>query len=187
VLVCKWQKLEGKAWKEASWQEKHHFFQVWQERPLSKQVSRQQQGGREEEMEVANLMLNGQGIVLVTVAPMIKMSKKMWIADMAVSTHITNEEQGLYNVKNVNELIKISSGANVYATKVGKLDISFVQENGCWVTFTLKKNVHYIPSFYVKVFSLMVVMLRGCKIISKNLTIIVRTDALKFEIRLPTM
>jgi len=96
--------------------------------------------------------------------------------------HFTNEEKGLYIIKNMKESIKISSGENIYATKVGKLDISFVQENGCWVTFTLK-NVHYIPSFYVKVFSLMVVMLRGCK----NLTIIVRTDALKFEIRLPTM
>jgi len=100
--------------------------------------------------------------------------------------HFTNEEKGLYIIKNTKESIKISSGEDIYATKVGKLDISFVQENGCWVTFTLK-NVHYIPSFYIKVFSLMVVMLRGCKIISKNLTIIVRTDALKFEIRLPTM
>jgi len=60
------------------------------------------------------------------------MSKKTcWIANMAVSTHITNEEKGLYIIKNTKESIKISSGEDIYATKVGKLDISFVQENGC--------------------------------------------------------
>jgi len=77
---------------------------------------------------------------------------------MAASMHITNKEQGLYDVKKVKESIKLGSGKNVYATKVGKLDVSFVQENGYRVTFTLE-NVRYIPSFYIKVFSLMTAML----------------------------
>jgi len=132
----------------------------------------------EEEIEVANLMLNSRDIV--TVVPMIKMSKKMWIAHMAASMHITNEEQGLYDVKNIKESIKIGSGENVYATKVGKLDVSFVQEKGRRVAFMLK-NICYIPSFYVKVFSLTVTMSKGCKIISKNLVIIVRKGMLKLR------
>jgi len=103
----------------------------------------------------------------------------MWIADMAASMQFTNEEAGLYNVKSMKELIKISSGENIYATNFGKLDISF-QENRCQATFMLE-NVCYILSFYIKVFCLMVAMSRGCKIMSKNSMIIVRKDALKLR------
>jgi len=37
---------------------------------------------------------------------------------------------GLYNIKNVEEAVKIGSGEIIHATKVGRLDISVLQENG---------------------------------------------------------
>jgi len=48
---------------------------------------------------------------------------------MAASMHITNEEMGLYDIKEVEEAVKIGSGEIIHATKVGRLDILVLQEN----------------------------------------------------------
>jgi len=89
--------------------------------------------------------------------------------------HITNEEKGLYDIKEVEEAIKIGSGEIVHATKVGRLDVSVLQINRHRVTFTLE-NVCYIPDFCIKLFSLMVAMSKGCNILSKSTMIIVQKN-----------
>jgi len=59
-------------------------------------------GEEEEEMDIANLMLNTQGIVLMTTSPTINLPSMTWIANLGVSTHIMNEECGLYKKRCIN-------------------------------------------------------------------------------------
>jgi len=43
------------------------------------------------------------------------------------------------------------------------------------------KNVLYIPGFYVKIFSLMMTIKKGCKISNENMAIIVRRSLFQLE------
>jgi len=52
----------------------------------------------------------------------------LWIANSAASTHIVNSEKGLFNVKNIEEPVKIGNGKLIYATKVGKLQVYYGAE-----------------------------------------------------------
>ena len=63
-------------------------------------------------------------MVLMTIATNACMTKTMWITNSAMSTHITNDDTGLYNTKNMKEAIQIGNGKEVYVTKSGKLKVS---------------------------------------------------------------
>jgi len=133
----------------------------------------------EEETDVANLTLDGRGVVLMTVSPTVKLPSKTWIADSGASTHITNEERGLYEKRCVNEPISLGNSEVVHATIVGKLDVTVAQA-GRRASFTLE-NVRYIPKFYAKIFSLTVAMEKGCAISSTHKAIIVKRSSFRLE------
>jgi len=59
--------------------------------------------------------------VLVTVEGTSQPCNNIWTANSAASTHITNKEAGLFDIKNIKELVKIGDGNLVYMTKVSKL------------------------------------------------------------------
>ncbi len=112
--------------------------------------------------------------------PSVKMTKKTWIADSGASSHITNDDTRLYDVEDVKELVKIGNGKTVYATKIGKLNVSIALQDGCRVSFTLDK-VQYIPGFWVKLFSLTAAIARGCTISNKGRMIVVQKNDLTLE------
>jgi len=90
-----------------------------------------------EEMDVTNLTLNSQGMVLMMASLMIQLPSKMWIADSGTSTHITNEECSLYDMRCVNKPISLGNGKIVHATIVGKLDVTILHAR-CHTCFTLE-------------------------------------------------
>ena len=49
-------------------------------------------------------------------------TKNTWIGDLGASCHITNDDTGLYNINDINELIQGSSSI-MPATKKGKLQV----------------------------------------------------------------
>jgi len=63
----------------------------------------------------------------MTASPTVQLPPMMWIADSSASTHITNEEHGLYEKRCVNEPISLGNGKVIHATIVGKLDIAIAQ------------------------------------------------------------
>jgi len=91
----------------------------------------------EEETDVANSTLNSRGVVLMTASPTVKLPPTTWIADSGASTHITNEERGLYKKRRVNKPISLGNGEIVHATIVGKLDVT-VSQAGRHTSFTLE-------------------------------------------------
>jgi len=93
----------------------------------------------EEEMDVTNLVLNGQGIVLMMASPTVQLPPTMWIADSSASTHITNEECGLYKKRCINKPISLGNGKVIHATIVSMLDIAL------WMLsklYTQKRPIH---------------------------------------------
>jgi len=104
----------------------------------------------EEEEDVANLMVNGQGMVLMMASPTVQLPPMTWIANSGASTHITtNEECGLYKKRCINEVICLGNGKIIHATIVGKLDVMVLQA-GCQAIFTLK-NIQYILCSYAEI------------------------------------
>ena len=54
--------------------------------------------------------------------------KNTWISDSGASCHITNDENGMYDVIEIDELVQGSSGI-MPATKKGKLRVTVQQVN----------------------------------------------------------
>jgi len=125
-------------------------------------------------MDIMNSMLNGQGIVLLMASLTVQLPPTTWIAYSGVSTHITNEERGLYKKRRINEPISLGNREIVQATIIGKLDVS-VEQAGHRAKFTLE-NVHYIPGFYAKCFSLTTAIKKGCTISNTKMAIIIKKD-----------
>jgi len=82
----------------------------------------------------------------MTASPTIQLPSTTWIADSGMSTHITNEECGLYDTRCINKAISLGNGEIIHATIVGKLDVTVLQA-GHQAKFMLE-NVLYIPGFY---------------------------------------
>ena len=125
--------------------------------------------------------------VLMTMCSKASVSKEIWIADSAASTHITNDDVGLYDVKSVKEAVRIGDGKEVYATKCGKLRLHTEDEIG-HKTFIVLEHVQYIPNFSVKLFSLTAAMSKGCTISNEGRMIIVQKNdtILKFNEEIKT-
>jgi len=132
-------------------------------------------------LDVAHLTFNQEDeVALITMMLTIDTLSRTWIANTVASMHIMTEEKGLYNIKEVEEAIKIGSGEIIHATKVGRLDVSVLQEKRTLSNITLK-SVCYIPDVCIKLFCLMVAMSKGCNILSKSTLIIVQKNALKLQ------
>jgi len=92
-------------------------------------------------------------------------AKPKSFVDSQLSCLYSDKER--FNVKNIKELLKIGDGKLVYAMKVGKLQVFYRAEAKKQVTFILD-NVQYIPNFWVNLFSLTVVIAKGCTITNKD-------------------
>jgi len=115
--------------------------------------------------------------VLMTIEGTSWLCNNIWIANSGASTHITNLEVGLFDIRLIHEPVKIGNGKLVYATKVGKLCIVYAKNFKECISFILN-NIQYIPDFWVNLFSLMVAMSQGSRISNEERAIIVKKDAL---------
>ena len=92
--------------------------------------------------EVA-LMANGSGMI----------NKHTWIADSGASSHLTNDPDGLYDVKPVDTEIRLGDDHAVKAEKKGKLKVLVKQADGSTIAFVLE-DVKYVPKLGYNFFSL---------------------------------
>jgi hypothetical protein len=87
----------------------------------------------------------------------------LWILDSGASCHYCQSAEGLTDVKEINELIKIGNGDSMKATKIGNLKCEVSQINGEKFTVTLN-DVKYVPSLCVNLFSLNKALKKGFKV-----------------------
>ena len=71
--------------------------------------------------------------------------KHLWLADSGASSHMTNDESGLFNMKLIESKITIGDGKHLKAEKVGSLRLAYAVNNKM-ETITLH-NVKYAPNY----------------------------------------
>jgi len=76
--------------------------------------------GKQSEKEVDN--------ILIMIDERDTPCNDIWIANLGALMHIINSEKGLYDMKNICEPVKSGNGKLVYATKVGRLKVLYVDE-----------------------------------------------------------
>ena len=90
-----------------------------------------------------------------------------WVADSGASTHIGNVDEGMYDVTEIDEPVKVSNGNRLWCVKKGTLPLTAIQTNGDTVDLILK-DYKYAPGFQVNLFSLMKSIDCGWKISNKG-------------------
>jgi hypothetical protein len=79
-------------------------------------------------------------------------SSDMWILDSGASCHYYPSAEGLPDVKEIDESIKIGNGNSMKSTKIGNLNCEVTQVNREKLTIMLN-YVNYVPNLCVNLFS----------------------------------
>jgi hypothetical protein len=82
-----------------------------------------------------------------------QISKNIWLADSGASSHMTNSDFGLFNVKVIDSKIKIGDGKYIKVEKMGSLKLSFLTKENTKTIITLT-NVKYTPQICVNLLSI---------------------------------
>jgi hypothetical protein len=94
----------------------------------------------------------------------------MWILDSGVSCHYCRSVEGLTDVKEIDESIKIGNGDSMKAIKIRNLKCKVTQIDGEKITVTLN-DVKYVPNLCVNLFSLNKALNKGFKISSDGVVV----------------
>ena len=111
-----------------------------------------------------------------------KSSKENWFADSGATVHITNNDEGMINVKKCEFKITVGDGHSIKCEKMGDLKILIKQNNSS--TPLLLKNVRYVPTFSCNLFSLTTALSQpSVTIVAKGKNMVLQKGALhiKFE------
>jgi hypothetical protein len=93
--------------------------------------------------------------------------KYTWLADSGASSHMTNSDDGMFNIHMQESTVTIGNGTSLKVTKIGDLKVAFRNEEGLQI-FTLQR-VKYIPDLCVKLLSIPVALKEGFQIGNKGL------------------
>ena len=96
-----------------------------------------------------------------------------WIADSGASTHIGNVDDGMIDVEDINEPIKVGNGNQVRTIKKGTLPLMLLQRSGDTMDILLE-DYKYAPDFDVCLFSLMKAIEKGWTLSNKGTQIVLQ-------------
>jgi hypothetical protein len=94
----------------------------------------------------------------------------IWICDSGACGHYCNPDEGLFDVKDINEKITVRNGESMKAIMVGSLKRHVIQLNGFSVDLTLKE-VKYVPELWMNLFSISKALKNGFDLSNKGLMI----------------
>jgi len=123
--------------------------------------------------EAANTAMAGGDVVLST--GYTESDGNVWVGDSGATSHITNDDTGLYDVQVIDNPITVGDGREVTATKIGKLDM-FVKQKDGKSTKVVMQEVQFVPDFQFKLFSLTAAMKNGCNISNDGMQLIVKKN-----------
>jgi hypothetical protein len=104
-----------------------------------------------------------------------------WIGDTGATSHMTNDNEGMFDIEPNNQRILIGIREKMQAVKKGKLKLKAKGENGEETTFILL-NVLFVPGLWKKLFSISKVIKEGGKINSSEKHMIIEKRKGKIEI-----
>jgi hypothetical protein len=108
-------------------------------------------------------IFNSNNVALTTITMKNNFSSGVWILDSGASFHYCQSAEGLTDIEEIDESIKIGSGDSMKSTKIGNLKCEMTQINGEKFTITLN-DVKYAPSLCVDLFSLKKALKKGFKV-----------------------
>jgi len=116
-------------------------------------------------------------VVFMAVEGHKKLTDDTWVTDSGATCHITNSLEGLYDMKNMCESVKIGTREETYATKCGTFCGEIIMPEG--KKEIVISGVHYIPSLYVKLFSITSAMKNRARIISEGMRLMIENCPIK--------
>jgi hypothetical protein len=99
-----------------------------------------------------------------------KISATTWLGDTGASCHLTNSDEGMYDVQMIKSPVKIGSGKSMTATKIGKKRMTVIQKDGSTQDIILTE-VKYVPELWVNLFSIGKALQNGFDIGNKGIKI----------------
>ena len=94
-----------------------------------------------------------------------------WIGDTGASTHMGPTDDGMENVRSINEAISVGDGKPVIATKIGDKRVMVEQPDGTFEEMVLKDYM-YAPGLRHHLLSLTKPLMEGWKLSSDGLSLI---------------
>jgi hypothetical protein len=117
-----------------------------------------------------NRIFNSNGVEFTTIAIKNNFSSGMWVLDSRACCHHCQSAEGLMDIKEIDESIKVKHGDSMKSTKIGNLKYEVTQINGEKFIITLN-DVKYMPSFCVNLFSLNKALKKGFKVSNDGIVI----------------
>jgi hypothetical protein len=99
-----------------------------------------------------------------------KFEDDIWICDSGASSHYCSLDRGMFDVKNINENIRVDNGDFLKATKIGSLKCRVIQIDGSTFNIILH-DVKFVPNLWVNLFSINQALKKGNMISNDELTI----------------
>jgi Reverse transcriptase (RNA-dependent DNA polymerase)/gag-polypeptide of LTR copia-type/Zinc knuckle len=115
-------------------------------------------------------VFNSDDVALTSIATDNNFSNDTWIFDSGASCHYCQSMEGLTDVKDIDELIKIGNGGAMRACKTGNLNCEVTQLDGRKFVVTLN-NVKYVPDICSNLFSLNKALRNGFKLSNNNVIV----------------
>jgi hypothetical protein len=116
------------------------------------------------------IIFNSNDVAFTTITMKNNFANDLWILDSGASCHYYQSVEGLTDVKEIDESIKIGNGDSMKATKIGNLKCEVTQINGEKFTVSLN-DVKYVPSLCVNLFSLNKALKKGFKVSNDGIVI----------------
>ena len=91
-------------------------------------------------------------VVLSSIETNREFDHEIWISHSGASCHYCNDDENLYDYKNISEEITVGNGNVMIAKKIRKRCV-ILQQNGERLIVTLK-NVKFVPELWINLFSI---------------------------------
>jgi hypothetical protein len=94
----------------------------------------------------------------------------IWICDSGTSSHYCVSDRGMFDVRNIDEKIRVGNGNLLVATKIGNIKLNVTQVNGTNFTITLQ-GIKFFPDLWVNLFSINQALKKGYSISNNDIII----------------
>ena len=92
-----------------------------------------------------------------------KFEDDIWICDSGASSHYCVSDRGMFDVREINENIRVGNVNLIIAIKIGNLKFKVIQIDGSTFDIILH-DVKFIPDLWVNLFSINQALKKGHKI-----------------------
>ena len=94
--------------------------------------------------------------------------RKMFIADTGASSHMMNQDKGMFNIREVNTSVKVGNGESLKCKKIGDVRIKMKQKDGKKDVETILKDVMFVPELTTNLLSIGKALKQGWELRSKG-------------------